>query len=289
MEPPTTPELMIDDHSDEVAATLAVAQQFVEAFSARDWDTLASTLNYPHVRLADGGFTTFETRDQFIQRNIDNNHRLDAQGFDHSVLRRSDPIQAGPDKVHLAIINDRCRADGEMYLAFNTLWIVTLQDDHWGVKFRSSYLINNPSAATPAPRPRCAPATAPLDRPHRHFTDEHRPVELLVFRMSPDDVDEFLRVDHEIWTLGEAASLDGSDIPFLAKEVWLNDARPGEVTIVFVWPDQATWSAVADEELQQQLTDAFDARFDRPYELAREIHEEQDYGLHRWSRFERGR
>ncbi len=140
-----TSELATADHGAEVAAAKALAQRFVEAFSARDWEALASTLHYPHVRLAEGRFMTFENRDQFIQRNIDNSHRLDAQGFDHSALREIEAIHAGPDKVHLAIVNDRCRADGSMYLAFNTLWIATLEGDHWGLAFRSSYLINGPA------------------------------------------------------------------------------------------------------------------------------------------------
>ena len=105
--------------------------------------------------------------------------------------------------------------------------------------------------------------------------------------MDPTDVDRFLEIDHDVWTLGEAATLDGPEIPFLAKEVWLNDERPGEVTIVFVWPDQATWDAVGAADIQTRLTAAFDERFDRPYELVREIHLEQNHGLHRWSRFAR--
>lgn len=125
------------------------------------------------------------------------------------------------------------------------------------------------------------------DRSFRHVTGERRPVEVLVFTMDPADVDDFLAIDHDVWTLGEAATLDGADIPFLAKEVWLDDSRPGEVTIVFVWPDQATWDAVGAGDIQARLQAEFDERFGRPYELAREIHAERDGGLHRWSRFSR--
>ncbi|MEO0492391.1 MAG: TIGR03792 family protein [Actinomycetota bacterium] len=123
--------------------------------------------------------------------------------------------------------------------------------------------------------------------PHRHVTGERRPIEILVFVVDPADVDEFLRVDHEVWTLGEAGELDGDVVPFLSKEVWLNDNRPGEITLVFVWPDQATWDAVGETERQDPLIAAFDQRFERPYELSREIHLEEDHGIHRFSRFER--
>ncbi|MEM9714565.1 MAG: TIGR03792 family protein [Actinomycetota bacterium] len=125
------------------------------------------------------------------------------------------------------------------------------------------------------------------ERLHVHSTGEHRPVEVLVLRMDPADVEHFLAIDHEVWTLGEAATLDGEDVPFLSKEVWLDDSRPGEVTIVFVWPDQETWDAVASTDIQQRLQSEFDQRFGRPYELTREVHHEREGGLHRWSRFAR--
>lgn len=108
-----------------------------------------------------------------------------------------------------------------------------------------------------------------------------------MFQVDPDDVEQFLCVDHEVWTLGEATSLGSDEIPFLSKEVWLNDERPGEVTIVFVWPDQAHWDAVGDDVIQQRLTREFEQRFPRPFELVRAVHEEQSFGIHRWSRFER--
>ncbi len=122
---------------------------------------------------------------------------------------------------------------------------------------------------------------------YRYQHGRRQPVEVLVFRVDPDDVAAFLDVDHEVWTLGEAATPGMHEIPFLSKEVWLDDGRPGEITIVFVWPDRAAWDTVGRPEFQHQLTDAFDRRFDRPYELVRAVHDEPDRHLHRWSRFER--
>ncbi len=127
----------------------------------------------------------------------------------------------------------------------------------------------------------------PPSSAYRYVADERRPVEILVFRMDPSDVEEFLRIDHDVWTLGEAATPGLAGIPFESKEVWLDDSRPGEVTIVFVWPTMADWDAVADPDFQQLLLSIFDERFGRPYELVREVHEERAKGIHRWSRFER--
>ena len=122
---------------------------------------------------------------------------------------------------------------------------------------------------------------------YRYTADERQPVEVLVFLVDPRHLDEFLRLDHEVWTLGEAFA-DGADrIPFLSKEVWLDDSRPGEVTLVFVWESMEAWESVDTDSLQSALQADFDARFPHEVELVRAVHEERDKGIHRWSRFER--
>jgi uncharacterized protein (TIGR03792 family) len=122
---------------------------------------------------------------------------------------------------------------------------------------------------------------------YAYVAGEHLPVEVLVFRMDPSVVDEFLAVDHEVWTLGEAL-LPGFDrIPFISKEVWLDDAKPGEVTLVFVWESLDAWMQVGSPEIQTRLQAEFDARFPHSVELIAAPHEDSNHGIHRWSRFER--
>jgi uncharacterized protein (TIGR03792 family) len=122
---------------------------------------------------------------------------------------------------------------------------------------------------------------------YRHDNAERLPVEVLVFETAPEHVDEFLRVDHEVWTLGEAL-LPGFDrIPFLSKEVWIDDAHPGRVTLIFVWESIEAWQRVAAPEIQQRLQAEFDARFRHPVTLVSAPHEDSNHGIHRWSRFER--
>ena len=116
---------------------------------------------------------------------------------------------------------------------------------------------------------------------------ERLPVEVLVLSVDPSHLDEFLRVDHEIWTLGEALLEGFERVPFLSKEVWLDDSRPGEVTIVFVWESMESWKRVADGEIQARLQAEFDERFPHPVTLVRAMHEDSSFGIHRWSRFER--
>ena len=122
---------------------------------------------------------------------------------------------------------------------------------------------------------------------YSYITGEERPVEVLVFRMDPAVVDEFIRLDHEVWTLGEA-HMDGLvNIPFLSKEVWLDSSKPGEVTIVFVWDTQTAWNMVGNAEFQKKLQAEFDSRFPHPIELIAAPHEDSNFGIHRVTRFER--
>lgn len=126
-----------------------------------------------------------------------------------------------------------------------------------------------------------------MSSPYHYRSGERLPVEVLVFEVDPSHLDAYLAVDHEVWTLGEAF-IDGFDhIPFLSKEVWLDDAHPGLVTLIFVWESIESWRRVGAEELQRALQERFDTLFPHPVRLVRALHEESDFGIHRVSRFER--
>ncbi|MFK8022880.1 MAG: TIGR03792 family protein [Ilumatobacter sp.] len=125
-----------------------------------------------------------------------------------------------------------------------------------------------------------------------YTTDERLPVEVLVFDVAPEHVDAFLAVDHEVWTLGEAfmfAETDGEEhrIPFRSKEVWLDDAHPGRIWLVFVWDDVAGWHRIGTPENMERLQAEFDARFPHDVTLVRAYHDESNFGIHRVARFER--
>mgnify|MGYP000562277968 FL=1 len=116
---------------------------------------------------------------------------------------------------------------------------------------------------------------------------EHYPMEHLVFKVAPEDVERYLEVDHEIWTLKEAFAPGFDHIPFLYKEVWINDNKPGEIHLIFAWESIESWRKIDQKEYQAQLIKEFDEKFGRPYELIRVVQNEENFGVHRYSRFER--
>lgn len=121
-------------------AAIAAMQGFIDAFNAQNHEALADTLNYPHIRLANGVFTEIPTREAFIERSRAGKARLTAEGWARTTVAKVVAVHAGSDKVHLAITNERRHADDTVYKRFDTFWIATCVDGHWGIQFRSSYL-----------------------------------------------------------------------------------------------------------------------------------------------------
>ena len=121
-------------------AGIAAVEAFIDAFNAQDPEALAATLNYPHIRLASGRFVTIDDAAEFAERSARGKGMLEAEGWDHTVLQDVQVVHGGPDKVHMALSIDRCHADGTVYNHFETFWIATLQDGHWGIQCMSLFI-----------------------------------------------------------------------------------------------------------------------------------------------------
>ena len=120
-------------------AAIAAARAFIDAFNAQDHERIAASLNYSHIRHA-RSFQRTESAAEFVAMSRRGEGALAKEGWHHSVVDHIEPVQVRPDKVHLAITVARCRADGEVYNTFETFWIATRLDGHWGIQFRSSFL-----------------------------------------------------------------------------------------------------------------------------------------------------
>jgi hypothetical protein len=127
--------MSVHPYSDAIAAAQKVLDEFMRAFNARDVAAWDATFNFPSVRLASGQLV--------ILQKGDHKPGMFTQGaladWDHSAWERRDVIHAGPDKVHIDTRFTRYRKDGSVIGGFDSIYVVTLQDGHWGVKIRSSY------------------------------------------------------------------------------------------------------------------------------------------------------
>ena len=125
------------DHlnAEAVRAAQAVLDAFMTAFNARDVAAFEATFNFPSVRLASQGLVILKAGDMTAER-FTTGALAD---WDRSAWDRREVIHAGPDKVHIDTRFTRYRKDGSVIGGFDSIYVVTRQDGHWGVKIRSSF------------------------------------------------------------------------------------------------------------------------------------------------------
>jgi hypothetical protein len=119
----------------EVAAAQAVLDDFLAAFNARDIPAFEKTFNFPSARLASQGLVILNPGDMKPERYTTG----PLAEWDHSKWDRRQVIHAGPDKVHIDTRFTRYRKDGSVIGGFDSIYVVTRQDGHWGIKIRSSF------------------------------------------------------------------------------------------------------------------------------------------------------
>ena len=125
------------DHlnAEAVRAAQGVLDAFMTAFNARDVAAFEATFNFPSVRLASQGLVILKAGDMTAER-FTTGALAD---WDRSAGDRREVIHAGPDKVHIDTRFTRYRKDGSVIGGFDSIYVVTRQDGHWGVKIRSSF------------------------------------------------------------------------------------------------------------------------------------------------------
>lgn len=119
-----------------VAGAMGAMDAFMIAFNARDPEAWAASLNYPHVRFASGGVTVYEDAEEFAQTTAFQS--LPRTGWDHSHWLTREVTLASTGKVHIATLFQRFNSDNEIIGTYESLYIITLVNGHWGTQARSS-------------------------------------------------------------------------------------------------------------------------------------------------------
>jgi uncharacterized protein (TIGR03792 family) len=86
-------------------------------------------------------------------------------------------------------------------------------------------------------------------------------IELLKFQVAPEERENYIQKDAEIWTTG-LAKYPG----FLGKEVWINPNDPTEVIFIIRWATQEQWKAIPLEDLQM-IEDKFTQAMGKSYPI----------------------
>jgi hypothetical protein len=108
---------------------------FMAAFNARDIAAWQKTFNFPSVRLASNTMVIID--ESYHQPDMFGRGALTE--WDHSAWDRRAIIHAGDDKVHIDTRYVRYPKDGSVIGGFDSIYVVTREAGHWGVKARSSF------------------------------------------------------------------------------------------------------------------------------------------------------
>lgn len=119
-----------------VGFAMTCLDEFMAAFNARDLVAFEKTFNFPSIRLASN---TLVTIDKPGWHRADMFERGALSDWHHSAWERREVIHAGPNKVHLDTRFVRYRKDESVIGHFDSIYIVTCEDGHWGIKARSSF------------------------------------------------------------------------------------------------------------------------------------------------------
>ena len=124
------------EHQQSINAAQSVLDDFMREFNNRDLPELAKTLNYPHVRFASGTVKVFSTSEEFSDRLIYTS--LIATGWDHSHWLTREVVLASSKKIHIATTFSRFDQNNRVIGTYQSLYVVTMVDGHWGIQARSS-------------------------------------------------------------------------------------------------------------------------------------------------------
>lgn len=123
------------------AAAIAAMDAHMEGRNAENAAEIAAANNYPHVRIGGGIVLIYNNYEDFkIVQEVVILPNFDDSEWNHSIWDDLKVIQSSSTKVHVAAKFSRVNAEGDVYLSTDTFWIMTEQDNHWGIKMRSSFL-----------------------------------------------------------------------------------------------------------------------------------------------------
>lgn len=115
---------------------MKVLDSFMTSFNARNMEEWSETLNYPHIRFAGSEVTLWNTKEEYSS--IDIFERLSSTGWHHSAWLSRKVILVSKNKVHISTIFQRYDENNNPLKQYQSLYIVTNKDGHWGVQARSS-------------------------------------------------------------------------------------------------------------------------------------------------------
>ena len=130
----------MEENSEQIGKEVII--NYINAFNNRDYIGMADLFNFPHIRFANEKVGVI-SREEYLKSQNKVSELLYKEGWDHTQIKKIETIQNGSSKSHYKIHFIRYDKNSKIIHDFTTLWIVTKLDNHWGIQFRSSFLISN--------------------------------------------------------------------------------------------------------------------------------------------------
>lgn len=123
-------------YTESIEAAMQCLDNFMAAFNSRDLPAWEKTFNFPSVRLASNQLVVIDGPGWHKPNMFDISL---GEGWHHSAWDRREVIHAGHEKVHFDTRFTRYRADGSVIGHYDSIYVVTNENGHWGIKARSSF------------------------------------------------------------------------------------------------------------------------------------------------------
>jgi hypothetical protein len=133
-------------YSERDEQVMLVLDRYMDALNALDLESHVATYHFPHFRHAGGAVVVWETPEEAMpilllpeeERRSRLQDALDPT-WERSEWRRREIVQGDDEKVHVLTAFVRLREDGSEIARYDSLYVLTLEQGHWGIKGRSSF------------------------------------------------------------------------------------------------------------------------------------------------------
>lgn len=113
---------------------LEAVHAFVQAMNSHDPERLADAVHYPHVRLADGAVSWWESRASFVQGPEPGRQRT----WTETRIERAHAVQVTERGANVALAYARLSPSGKVLTEYEAVYLVTLRNGAWKVQARST-------------------------------------------------------------------------------------------------------------------------------------------------------
>jgi len=112
-----------------------VLDTFMETFNRLDIPAWEATFQFPHYRYASGNMNIL---DGPSERSSESLKKALGDEWHHSAWLRREVIHLSENKVHIDTQFARYRENSSVIAAYDSLYILTKENNRWGIKLRSS-------------------------------------------------------------------------------------------------------------------------------------------------------